>query len=132
MRLLIALVAGFALAGSVGVATAAEGIEPVEGGWKGETRQGLPVYFGVRDGRVINTRYRFHWGFCGTYGSHEKKASLETDPTGHWIIKDSRGSSFEGTFIAPNRVEGMVLVEEREFPGCPKVVAPFVASPRRG
>jgi hypothetical protein len=108
----------------------ADGIEPVEGGWKGKTRQGLPVYFGVREGRVINTRYRFHWGFCGTYESHFKRASLEIDPTGRWIVEDSRGSSMEGTFVAPNRVEGTVVAVERQLPSCPEVVARFVAWPR--
>jgi hypothetical protein len=130
MRILTALVTAFALAGSVGPARA-EGIEPVEGGWKGKTSQGLPVYFGVREGRVINTRYHFHWGFCGTYGSHAKRANLEIGSTGSWIIQDSRGSSLEGTFTAPDTVEGRVSVVERELPGCPQVEAPFVAHPRR-
>jgi hypothetical protein len=129
MRILAALLTLIALAGSAELAQA-EGIEPVEGGWKGKTSQGLPVYFGVREGRVINTRYRFHWGFCGTYGSHMKSANLEVNSSGGWIIEDSRGSSFEGTFTAPDTVEGTVNVVERELPGCPRVTAPFVAHPR--
>jgi hypothetical protein len=131
MRLLTVLFSALALASSAGIAQA-ETIEPVEGGWKGETSQGLPVYFGVRAGRVVNTRYHFHWGFCGVFGSHAKNANLEIDSAGHWIVKDTRGSSFEGTFVAPNRVEGVVNVEERELPGCPKVAASFVATPRDG
>jgi hypothetical protein len=137
MRTLAVLLCALALAATAGAAEAegiapAGTIAPLEGGWKGETSQGLPVYFGVREGRVVNTRYRFRWGFCGVFGSHFKGADLEVDPNGRWIVKDSRGSSFEGTFVAPNLVEGTVNVEERELPGCPKVVAPFVASPRRG
>jgi hypothetical protein len=129
MRPLAILIAAFALAGSAGLAQA-EGIEPVEGGWKGETRQGLPVYFGVREGRVVNTRYRFRWGFCGVFSNHVKAADLEIDPAGHWLIEDTRGSSFAGTFVAPDRVEGTVSAVERMLPGCPEVVAPFTASPR--
>jgi hypothetical protein len=131
MRAFVVLLCGLVLTTGVGLARA-ERIEPVEGGWKGETRQGLPVYFGVRNGRVINTRYHFRWGFCGTYGNHLKGANLEIDPSGRWIIDDTRGSSLEGTFVAPNLVEGTVSVVARELPGCPKVVAPFTASPRRG
>jgi hypothetical protein len=130
MRTFSALLCALVLASGAGLAHA-EGIEPVEGGWKGKTRQGLPVYFGVRNGRVINTRYHFHWGFCGNYGSQAWRANLEIDPTGQWVVSDPRGSSFEGTFVAPDRVEGMVLVEERELPSCPKVEAPFVAWPRQ-
>jgi hypothetical protein len=130
MRPLPVLLCALALAGGPGLAHA-EGIEPVEGGWKGRTRQGLPVYFGVREGRVVNTRYHFHWGFCGTYGNHAKGANLEIDPNGHWIVADSRGSTLEGTFVAPNRVEGAVRVVERMLPGCPAVLAPFTAWPRR-
>src|SRR5271167_2822189 len=128
MRTLSVLVAALVFSSGVGLAQA-RGIEPVEGGWKGETSQGLPVYFGVREGRVINTRYHFHWGFCGVFGSHAKRADLEVDPTGRWSIKDTRGSLIKGAFVAPNLVEGTVLVEGRELPGCPTVAASFVASP---
>jgi hypothetical protein len=130
MRLFAPLLCALALASCAGVARGA-GIEPVEGGWKGKTSQGLLVYFGVRGGRVVNTRYHFHWGFCGTYGNHAKRASLEIDPAGHWLIADPRGTSLEGTFVAPDRVEGTVIAVERELPSCPHVVAPFVAWPRK-
>jgi hypothetical protein len=79
---------------------------------------------------VVSTRYRFRWGFCGVFANHAKRASLEIDPVGHWAIADPRGSTFEGTFVAPDRLEGMVLVEERMLPSCPRVEAPFVAWPR--
>jgi hypothetical protein len=130
MRILAALVTVIALASCTAGLAQAEGIEPLEGGWKGRTSQGLPLYFGVREGRVINTRYRFHWGFCGTYGSHMKNANLEISPAGAWIVEDSRGSSLEGTFVTPDTVEGTLNVVERELPGCPQVATPFVAHPR--
>jgi hypothetical protein len=128
MRFLPALVALALLTGPV--LADADPVPPVEGGWKGVTRQGLPVYFGVREGRVVNTRYRFRWGYCGVYGPHFKRASLEIDPASHWIVEDSRGSSMEGTFVAPDRLEGVILVVERMLPSCPAVVAPFIAHPR--
>jgi hypothetical protein len=130
MRLAALLLAALALGAAAHLAQAEE-IEPTQGGWKGRTSQGLPVYFGVLDGRVINVRYRFHWGFCGTYGTHAKRASLEIAPSGHWLFHDSRGSTFEGTFVAADRVEGLLSVEERMLPSCPAVEAPFTAWPRR-
>jgi hypothetical protein len=130
MRAFGALVCALVLASSGGAGAAqAEGIVPVEGGWKAETSAGLPVYFGVDDGRVINPRFHFHWGFCGTYGSHEEEADLEIDPSGHWIYQDPRGPLMEGTFVAANRLEGKVIAPSRELPGCPQSEATFVASP---
>jgi hypothetical protein len=58
-------------------------------------------------------------------------APLEIDPAGRWLIADPRGTSLEGAFVAPNRVEGAVTAEERMLPGCPHVAAPFVAWPRK-
>jgi hypothetical protein len=130
MRLFASLLCALFMTTGVGLAHA-EAVEPVEGGWKGKTGQGLYVYFGVRNGRVVNTRYHFHWGFCGTYGNHVKRASLEIDPAGHWLIADPRGTSLEGAFVAPNRVEGTVVAVERSLPSCPHIVAPFVAWPRK-
>jgi hypothetical protein len=131
MRSLLPIFCAAAVLGAAGLAHAEE-IEPVEGGWKGRTSQGLPVYFGVREGHVVNTRYRFRWGFCGVFTNHRKGAHLEVDPAAHWVIADSRGSTLEGTFLAPNLVEGTVTAVERMLPGCPAVTAPFVASPRYG
>lgn len=107
----------------------AEGVGPVEGGWKGETSAGLPVYFGVSGGRVVNTRFQFRWGFCGTFTSHDGSANLEIDQGGHWVYQDPRGQTFEGTFVAPDLVEGKVISVERELPGCPRTEATFTAAP---
>jgi hypothetical protein len=129
---LIAVLATALLLTACGTGLArAETVAPVEGGWKGKSSQGLLVYFGVREGRVVNTRYHFRWGFCGVFENHAKRASLELDPAGHWLIADPRGTSLEGTFVTPVRVEGMVIAEERMTPSCPRVEAPFVAWPRR-
>jgi len=107
----------------------AEGVAPLEGSWKGETSASLPVYFGVVAGRVVNTRFSFRWGFCGTYQSHDPSADLEVDPNGHWEYDDPRGQTLEGTFVAPDRVEGKVISVERELPGCPRTEATFTATP---
>jgi hypothetical protein len=104
-------------------------VPPAEGSWKAETSAGLPVYFGVAGGRVLNTRFRFRWGFCGVFESHDPSANLEIDAAGHWQYDDPRGQTFEGTFVAPDRVEGKVISVERMLPGCPRTEATFTATP---
>ncbi|HSS03577.1 MAG TPA: hypothetical protein VLK89_00115 [Solirubrobacterales bacterium] len=106
----------------------AEGIVPVEGGWMATTSVGLPVSFEVKEGNVLNAHFRFKWGFCGTYESHLPNTD-PIDADGHWSFEDSRGQTIEGTFVAPDRVEGTVVAVERELPGCPHTRATFVAAP---
>ncbi len=106
----------------------AEGIVPVEGGWVATTSAGLPVSFEVKEGNVLNAHFRFNWGFCGTYESHLPNTD-PIDANGHWSFLDSRGQTIEGTFVAPDRVEGAVDAVERELPGCPHTRATFVAAP---
>jgi hypothetical protein len=114
-------------AGSVSVVKA-EGIVPVEGGWVATTSVGLPVSFEVKEGNVLNAHFGFNWGFCGSYESHLPNAD-PIDAGGHWSFLDSRGQTIEGTFVAPDRVEGTVIAVERELPGCPHTRATFVAAP---
>lgn len=128
MRAFAASICAVALIGGAGAAQAGA-VVPVEGGWSATTSAGLPVYFGVEAGRVINIRFTFHWGFCGNYQTHDRGADLEIDPSGHWLYQDPRGPSIEGTFVAPDRVEGKVIAPSRELPGCPRTEAAFVASP---
>ncbi len=117
------------LALACGVSAArAEGIVPVEGGWVATTSVGLPVSFEVKEGNVLNAHFRFRWGFCGTYESHLPNTD-PIDANGHWSFLDSRGQTIEGTFVAPDRVEGTVDAAERELPGCPHTRATFVAAP---
>ena len=106
----------------------AEGIVPVEGGWVGTTSVGLPVSFEVKEGNVLDAHFRFNWGFCGTYESHLPNTD-PIDANGHWSFLDSRGQTIEGTFVAPDRVEGTVVAVERQLPGCPRTQATFVAAP---
>jgi hypothetical protein len=125
---IVALTAALVL--TVGVAGArAEGIVPVEGSWGGESSAGLPVHFGVAGDRVVNTRFKFKWGFCGTFQSHDPNASVEIDSSRHWIYEDPRGQTLEGTFVAPDRVEGTIVAVERMLPGCPRTEATFIAAP---
>jgi hypothetical protein len=117
---------------TLGIAAAgahAEGIVPVEGGWAGESSAGLPVQFRVVEGRVTDTRFQFRWGFCGTFESKDAGADLPVDETGHWVFEDPRGQTLEGTFVAPDRVEGRIVSEERMLPGCPRTEATFTAMP---
>lgn len=126
MRGIVLLGCLLALAGAE---TSQAAVVPVEGAWKGVTSDGLPVYFDVSGGRVVNTRFHFRWGFCGTYGSHDPNANLEIDPNGHWSYEDPRGQTFEATFLAPDRAEGKVISVERMLPGCPRTEATFLATP---
>ena len=106
----------------------AEGIVPVEGGWVGSTSVGLPVSFEVKEGSVLNAHFGFNWGFCGSFESHLPNTN-PIDADDHWSFLDSRGQTIEGTFVAPDRVEGTVVAVERQLPGCPHTKATFVAAP---
>jgi hypothetical protein len=109
-------------------AARAEGVTPVEGSWTAITAAGLPVSFEVAAGQVQNTRFKFHWGFCGTYESTLKQ-SVPIDAAGHWKSADSRGPWVEATFLATDRAEGTVVAPERMLPGCPQSESAFVAAP---
>jgi len=122
------VVAVLALALGLGSARA-DAVVPVEGSWAGESSAGLPVHFGVTGGHVVNTRFKFEWGFCGTYESRNPRAFLAIDTAGHWVVEDSRGQTMEATFVAPDRVEGTIVSVERMLPGCPRTEATFTASP---
>ncbi len=118
-----------AMALTVGVTSAgAEGVVPIEGTWVGTTSAKLPVSFEVMEGDVRNAHFRFSWGFCGTYESHLPNTD-PIDAGGHWSFLDTRGQTIEGTFVAPDRLEGTVVAVERELPGCPRTQATFVAAP---
>jgi hypothetical protein len=128
MRLRVALAALFScLALGTGTA-AADGIVPVEGAWSATTSAGLPVSFEVHGGTVYNAHFGFKWGFCGSYESHNPNTD-PIDAAGHWSYLDTRGQTIEGAFVAPDRVEGTVVAQERELPGCPATRATFVATP---
>jgi hypothetical protein len=114
----------FAAAPAVG----AEGVVPTEGPWHATTSAGLPVGFEVAAGKVVNPRWRFNWGFCGSY-ENAAPATVPVEADGHWKFTDSRGPSIEGTFVAPGRLEGTVTAPSRSLPGCPETHATFVAEP---
>lgn len=128
MRGVVTAVVALALAAAAPSARA-DIVLPAEGSWAGTSSAGLPVHFGVAGNRVVNTRFKFRWGFCGTFESHDPVASLEIDASGHWAFEDPRGQTLEGTFVAPDRVEGKVLSVGRQLPGCPATEATFTASP---
>lgn len=106
----------------------AEGVVPVEGKWHATTSAGLPISFEVSGGQLLNARFRFRWGFCGSFES-AIKTGVPIEPNGHWKYVDSRGPFAEGTFVAPDRAEGTVIAPSRELPGCPETKATFAATP---
>jgi hypothetical protein len=115
------------LATSAAVARA-ESVVPVQGPWAGVSSVGLPLSFKVEGANVVDAHFSFNWGFCGVFES----ALSNTDPIdteGNWSFIDGRGSSIEGTFASPERVEGTVKAVSRELPGCPATHASFLAVP---
>jgi len=106
--------------------TGAEGIEPVEGAYKGKTTQGLAVYFGVKEGSIVNPRYTVKWGSCGRATQHLPSGRTEIDDAGHFV-RDSGQTAIEGTFVAPDLVEGIVLFREHPLAGCPEKAPRFKA-----
>jgi hypothetical protein len=123
--LICALVLGLAFGGAT--ASAAD-IVPVTGPWHATTSAGLPISFEVSGDQVANARFRFRWGFCGSFES-AVGGSVPIEPNGHWKFADSRGPFAEGTFVAPDRAEGTVTAPSRMLPGCPETHATFVAEP---
>lgn len=123
----MAAVALLSMSGGAGDARAA-GVVPVEGIWTGETQAGLPVSFEVKEGQVVNARFRFRWGFCETFDSAEPK-STPIDASGSWKYLDIHGPWMQGTFAAPDRVSGTVVAPSRSTPGCPLSEVTFVAAP---
>jgi hypothetical protein len=111
-----------------GVATAGADVLPVAGPWHATTSAGLPISFEVRGSQLVNARFRFKWGFCGSFES-ATGGSVPIEPNGHWKYVDSRGPFAEGTFVAPDRAEGTVTAPSRMLPGCPETHAAFVAEP---
>lgn len=109
-------------------AAGADGVVPVEGKWHATTSDGLPVAFEVSAGQVVDVRYRFRWGFCGSFES-AVGGSAPIEPDGHWKYADSRGPFAEATFVAADRAEGTVVAPSSQLPGCPETKATFVAAP---
>lgn len=110
-------------------ASGARGAAPLEGSWKGETSAGLPIYFGVAGGQVVNLRFKFKWGFCGTFELQSPGTPLAVDPNGHWVYQDPRGQTLDATFVAADRAEGTLVSVERMLPSCPRSEATFAAAP---
>lgn len=128
MRAIAAVAVALLLVAGAGSARA-EGAVPVESSWKGESSAALPVFFGVSGGHVVNIRFKFEWGFCGTFELHDGYADVAPDSNGHWAFEDPRGQTIEGSFVAPDRVEGKIVSVERMLPGCPRTEATFTAMP---
>lgn len=125
MRVIASLAAVLVL--TLGASARAQAAVPMEGSWKGESSAGLPLSFGAQGGKVVNLRFKFKWGFCGTFESSGNSAAIDAD--GHWVFEDPRGQTVEGTFTAPDQVEGKIVSLERELPGCPHTEATFTAVP---
>ncbi len=128
MRAVTMLICVLSLGCGAFAATAAgDGVIPMEGPWHGQTSAGLPIRFEVKEGQIMGARFRFRWGFCGTYTTQTPPAAI--DPGGHWKAEDSATTYAEGTFTASDRAEGVVVAPSRMTPGCPRTQATFTAEP---
>jgi hypothetical protein len=124
----IVLVGGPAQAG-------AEGVEPALGAWKGKTAQGLTIFFGVREGRMItNVRLSYKDVICGKANIHERNVSLSVDESGDFagvVYPANGGVELEGSFTGPRRVTGKIVAgESTGLPGCTGATVSFTAVPK--
>jgi hypothetical protein len=119
---LAAAVCVMALACGAGSANAAA-VVPVEGPWSGTTSVGLPVDFRVEGGNVVDASFGFHWGECGDFTSHVPNTD-PIDPEGHWSFAAPEGQTIEGSFVAPDRVEGRVLTRRPDLAGLRQACRP--------
>jgi hypothetical protein len=124
----IVLVGGVTRAG-------AEGVEPVVGAWKGKTAQGLTIFFGVREGRVItNVRLSYKDVICGKANIHERDVSLSVDESGDFagiVYPANGGVELEGSFTGPRQVTGKIVAGESSgLPGCTGATVSFTAAPK--
>lgn len=121
-----------ALLTASGLAAAAE-VEPIEGGWKGKSEQNYPIYFGVSGGKVFNVRLSYSEFICGKTSVHKRAVRLAIDEAGHFAgTVLPKSVELEGSFVAPNRIEGTIIVlENRWEPHCEdRQEVPFSAHPR--
>jgi hypothetical protein len=113
----------------------AEGVEPALGAWKGKTAQGLTIFFGVREGRVIaNVRLSYKDVICGKANIHERDVSLSVDESGDFagvVYPANGGVELEGSFTGPRKVSGRIVAgESTGLPGCAGATVSFTAVPK--
>lgn len=122
------------LTGAVPQASA-EAMEPASGGWKGKTSQGLPIYFGVREGHLVtNVRLTYRDTICGKANIQKRDVSLPIDESGHFagiVYPANGGVELQGTFTAPRHLKGKIVAGESSgLPGCTGGTISFTAGPK--
>jgi hypothetical protein len=120
----------------VGVPQAgAGGADPAIGGWKGKTAQGLSIFLGVREGRVLtNVRLTYRDAICGKASIHERNVTLSIDESGNFagvVYPANGGVELEGSFTGPRHLTGKIVAGESSgLPGCTGGTFSFTASPK--
>lgn len=105
----------------------AAGVAPEEGGWKGKTKQGFYVYFGVGEGAVKNVRLTFREVVCGKQSVHLPESRLAIDEAGHFAGALCRtGSNSKGPSSRRTGSAGRSSASKR--PGCQAAPARLSAS----
>jgi hypothetical protein len=131
---LAAILCSLGLLGTAALA-GAEGTEPVAGGWKGKTKQGFPIYLGVREGpSVTNVRITYKDAICGKASPQNPTLTMTVDEKGHFsgvVYPANGGVEIEGTFTGPSTLKGAIVAGEGSgLPGCLGGRFPFTAHPK--
>lgn len=128
------LLVAVAFTGTVG-SSLASSTEPVIGPWKGKTKQGFPIYLGVREGpAVTNVRLTYKDVICGKANLKNQTLTMTVDEYGHFsgvVYPNNGGVEVEGSFAGPNSVRGAIVAGEGSgLPGCVGGRFPFTAHPQ--
>ncbi|HVX34095.1 MAG TPA: hypothetical protein VHA80_13230 [Solirubrobacterales bacterium] len=111
---------------------AAASAPPVDGHWQGKTAQGLPIFFGVRAGSVVNVRWFADLGLCGRQEVRYPHAVILLGESGRFEETFEGEIRIEGTFASARRAHGEVIFPKTTgLPGCPPKTITFHAVPRR-
>lgn len=110
-----AAVAAFVLQLASTPALAGTAVTPQPGRYVGQTGNGEPVRFRVRNGRVRHPVFSVQKGGCGS--TVEIFGSGDISDGGRFVVEGSGETEIRGRFISARRVRGMVTIDTGPF-GC--------------
>jgi hypothetical protein len=126
----VALLVALVIAGPGAPAARAAGPAPVEGPWGGRTTAGFPVFFEVREGKVVNLKARGWWGFeCEGFSVESVAEPLTPDAGGAFAKLEDFGAKLEGAFVSPELAKGTLLAPTRSLPSCQGLIRNWTARP---
>jgi hypothetical protein len=96
-------------AGAEESASASGGIKPKNGLYRGRTRQGAPVSFRVRRGRVVRPSFTIRRRGCGVRITFPLTRRI--NPRSRFFFGRKRSDFFTGRFVRKGRVRGRAGVD---------------------